>query len=163
MVPYDDERPSWREIDRLRDRSPHTKRRKSSESELEKALRSKWLKERYLKEVEKLFSGKKASAEHDKALKAIHKAYGTNRFNRTVKKYVEEYGLPEDWGTLILLLDHKDPQIVCQALEALKALYPEKGLVEKQGFLSKARVLAMTARKEEVREAAQLVLDEIEA
>jgi len=163
MVPYDDERPSWREIDRLRDRSPHTRRRESSKSELEKALDSKWLKERYLKEVEKLFSGKKGSPEHDKALKAIHKAYGTNRFNRTVKKYVEEFGLPEDWGTLILLLDTKDAGIVCQALEALKALYPEKGLVEKQGFLSKARVLALTARKEEIREAAQLVLEELEA
>jgi len=163
VPPHDDERPSWREIDRLRDRSPHTRRRERSESHLEKALRSKWLKERYLKEVEKFFSGKKGSEEHEKALKAIHRAYGTNRFNRAVKKYIEEYGLPEDWGTLILLLDHKDPGIVCQALEALKNLYPQKGLVEQQGFVSKTRVLAMTARQEEVREAAQSILEEIQA
>ncbi len=162
MVPYDD-RPSWREIDRLRDRSPHTRRRERSESSLEKALRSKWLKEKYLKEVEKLFSGKKGSEEHAKLLKAIHRSYGTSRFNRVVRRYIEEFGLPEDWGTLILLLDHKDPEIVCKALEALKDLYPQKGLVEKQGFVSKARVLAMTARKEKVREAAQLVLEEIRA
>ncbi len=162
MVPYDD-RPSWREIDRLRDRSSHTRRPEKDQPELEKALNSKWLKERYLKEVEKLFSGKKGSAEHDKALKAIHRTYGTTRFNTTVRKYVKEFGLPEDWGTLILLLDAKDVSIVCQALEALKGLYPQKGLVERQGFLSKARVLAMTAQKDEIREAAQVVLEELGA
>ncbi len=164
-MPYDDERerPSWREIDRLRDRSPHTRRRKSSESEIERALKSKWLKERYLKEVEKLFAGKKGSKEHDKALEKIHKSYGTNRFHKAVRDYVKEYGFPEDWGTLILLLDHKDQAIVCEALKALKNLYPEKGLVEQQGFVSKVRVLSMTAKEDEVRDTALMVLEEIGA
>lgn len=159
---YDDERPSWREIDRRRDRSPHTRSRQK-ETQVERALKSKWLKERYLKEVEKLFSGKKGSEEHDKALSRIHKAYGTNRFNKAVKDYVKEYGLPEDWGTLILLLDHREEEIVCQALKALKGLYPSKGPVEQQGFLSKVRVLSMTAKSERVQEEALAVLDELQA
>ncbi len=164
-MPYDDDRdrPSWREIDRMRDRSPHTRRRDHSQTQVEKALKSKWLKERYLKEVEKLFAGKKGSKEHDKALEKIHKSYGTNRFHKAVRDYVKEYGLPEDWGTLILLLDHKDGQIVCQALQALKELYPEKGLVEQQGFVSKVRVLSMTAKEDEVRDTALSVLEEIRA
>jgi len=39
---YDDERerPSWREIDKMRDRSPHTRRRDRSETQIEKALKS---------------------------------------------------------------------------------------------------------------------------
>ncbi len=163
-MPYDDEkeRPSWREIDRLRDRSPHTRRRRE-ETQVERALKNKWLKERYLKEVEKLFAGKKGTREHEKALEKIHKSYGTNRFNKAVKDYVKEYGLPEDWGTLILLLDHRDEEIVCGALRALKKLYPGKGPVEQQGFMSKVRVLSMTAKSEKVQEEALAVLDELQA
>ncbi len=163
-MPYDDEkeRPSWREIDKMRDRSPHTRRRRD-ETSTERALKNKWLKERYLKEVEKLFAGKKGSKEHDKALQKIHKAYGTNRFNKAVRDYVKEYGLPEDWGTLILLLDHKDAEIVCEALRALKGLYPEKGRLEQQGFVSKLRVLSLTSKSEKVQEEAMALLEELQA
>ncbi|OAG28340.1 hypothetical protein [Thermodesulfatator autotrophicus] len=159
---FDDERerPTWREIDKMRDRSPHTRHRKD-ETALESALKDKWMKERYLKEVEKLFAGKKGTPEHDKALSRIHKSYGTNRFNKAVRDYVKEYGLPEDWGTLILLLDHRDVEIVCGAMKALKELYPAKGPVEKQGFLSKMRVLSMTAKSEKVQEEAMALLDEL--
>jgi len=162
-LPYDDERerPSWREIDRLKDRSPHTRRRERSQTEVEKALKSKWLKERYLKEVEKLFAGKKGTKEHEKALAQVHKTYGTNRFHKAVRNYVKEYGFPEDWGTLILFLDHRDTEIVCQALTALKELYPEKGRVERQGFISKVRILSMTAKADEVRDTALHVLHEL--
>lgn len=164
-MPYDEEkeRPSWREIDRMKDRSPHTRRREGAKTGIEKALQSKWLKERYLKEVEKLFSGKKGTKEHDKALEKIHKTYGTSRFHKAVRDYVKEYGFPEDWGTLILFLDHRDAEIICEALSALKALYPEKGRVERQGFISKVRILSMTAKADQVREKALDVLHELEA
>ncbi len=163
-MPYDDERErlSWREIDKLRDRSPHTRRRRE-ETQAERALKNKWLKERYLKEVEKLFAGKKGSKDHEKALQKIHKAYGTNRFTKAVRDYVKEYGLPDDWGTLILLLDHKDAEIVCEALKALKELYPDKGPVEQQGFMSKVRVLSLTSKSERVQEEALAVLEELQA
>ncbi len=163
-MPYDDERerPSWREIDRMRDRSPHTRRRRE-ETQVERALKSKWLKERYLKEVEKLFAGKKGTKEHEKALERIHRSYGTNRFTKAVRDYVKEYGLPEDWGTLILLLDHRDEEIVCEALKALKGLYASKGPVEQQGFMSKVRVLSMTAKSEKIQEEALAVLEELQA
>ncbi len=161
-MPYDDERqrPSWREIDKMRDRSPHTRSRKD-ETELEKALKDRWMKERYLKEVEKLFAGKKGTKDHDKALARIHKSYGTNRFNKAVRDYVKEYGLPEDWSTLILLLDHRDDKIVCEAMQALKAIYPSKGPLEQQGFISKIKVLSMTAKSAKVQEEAMVLLEEL--
>ncbi len=163
MAAYDDdrERPSWREIDRRRDRSRHTSRQREPLSQVERALKSPWLKHKYMEELEKLFSGKKASPEHQKLYQAIHKTYGSNKFHRTVEKYLQEYGLPEDWGTLILLLDHKKPEIVRKALEALKALYPQKGLLERQGFVSKVKILALTAKDELLRAEAENTLEEV--
>ncbi|WP_456432685.1 hypothetical protein [Thermosulfuriphilus sp.] len=163
MAPYDDERerPSWREIDRRRDRSRHTSRHREPLSRVERALKSPWLKQKYMEELEKLFSGKKGTKEHQKLYEAIHKTYGSNKFHRTVERYIQEYGLPEDWGTLILLLDHKKPEIVRQALEALKGLYPQKGLVEKQGFISKVKIIALTAEDDLLRADAETTLEEI--
>ncbi len=114
-----------------------------------------------MEELEKLFSGKKGTKEHQKLYEAIHKTYGSNKFHRTVERYIQEYGLPEDWGTLILLLDHKKPEIVRQALEALKGLYPQKGLVEKQGFISKVKIIALTAEDDLLRADAETTLEEI--
>ncbi len=163
---YDDEyyerRPSWREIDRRRDRSPHTRLREKHERQgLEKTLaRSSWLKEKYLREVEKLFSGKKGTPEHEKALKKLQNAYGTRRFTKVARDYVREYGLPEDWSTLLLLLEVSDENLICETLESLRRLAPERSPIERQGFLAKVRSLLLVTESARVRACAEKILAE---
>lgn len=156
----DEKKKSWREIDKLRDRSRHRGRQRRDErGALEKALQDKRMKDRYLKEAERLFQGPKGRPEHAKDLRAIHDSYGTPRFGRAVRHYVETYGLPDEWGTLLLLLDLTDqPRIVCQAIEALGRMAPNKGTVERKGLLGKLRVLALTACDPEIQENAQAEL-----
>lgn len=156
-------RPSWREIDRRKDRSLYSRVREKREKETvqEDINRSSWLKEKYLKEVEKLFAGKKGQPEHEKALKRLKNAYGTQRFTRVAREYVKSYGLPEDWNTLLLLLEAKDGAIVCEALEALAKLVPEKGPLERQGFLAKVRTLSLTSENSRVKRTAQKILEEL--
>ncbi|MGD8774236.1 MAG: hypothetical protein PVF44_02890 [Syntrophobacterales bacterium] len=153
------ERPSWREIDRKRDRSRHVSRDKSSRQE--KSLRSTWAKEQYLKEVDKLFQGEKGGKEHKKALNAIHSHYGTSKFAASVKKYLKTYGLPEDWSTLMLLLDYKDVEVVVQVIEALKTLAVERSLVEREGFKNKLEILSITGSSSQVTSLAERVLAEL--
>ena len=163
---YDDDyyerRPSWREIDRRRDRSSHTrlKERHERESTQRALTRSGWLKEKYLKEVEKLFSGKKGTPEHEKALKKLQNAYGTKRFTKAARDYVKEYGLPEDWNTLILLLEVNDEKLICDTLESLSRLAPERSPIERQGFLAKVRSLLMVTESTRVRACAEKILAE---
>ena len=137
------EKPSWRDIDRKRDRSRHVSRDEQSRSE--KSLQSTWAKDQYLKEVDKLFQGKKGSKEHKAALNAIHNNYGTSKFASSVKKYLEKYGIPDDWSTLMLLLDYKDDEVLVQVIDALKDIAPERSRVERQGFKDKLEILAITA------------------
>jgi hypothetical protein len=137
------EKPSWREIDRKRDRSRHVSRDEHSRGE--KSLRSTWAKEQYLKEVDKLFQGEKGSKEHKAALNAIHNNYGTSKFAGAVKKYLKKYGIPDDWSTLMLLLDYKGDEVLVQVIEALKEIAPERSPVERQGFKDKLEILAITA------------------
>ena len=139
----DRDRPSWREIDRKRDRSRHVTRDKTSRKE--KSLRSTWAKQQYLKEVGKFFQGEKGGKEHKVALDAIHRHYGTGKFASAVKKYLKKYGIPDDWSTLMLLLDYKDDKVLVQVIEALKEIALERSPLERQGFKDKLEILSFTA------------------
>jgi len=150
---------SWKEIDRKRDRGRGAGHRKDERSNLERVLEDPRMKERYLQEAEKLFMGAKGRPEHSKDLMAIHESYGRTRFLSTVRHYVDTYGMPQDWGALLLILDIKnDSELVCKAIEALCELVGEKGTVEQKGLKSKLRVLSLTARNPEIREAAEIQL-----
>jgi hypothetical protein len=153
------EKPSWREIDRKRDRSRHASRDEHSRSE--KSLRSTWAKEQYLKEMDKLFQGKKGSKEHKAALNAIHNHYGTGKFASSVRKYLEKYGIPDDWSTLMLLLDYKDDEVLVQVMGALKEIAPERSRVERQGFKDKLEILAITASSSTIISLAEKVSREL--
>lgn len=160
MVRYHDEderdQISWREIDRRRDRSPHAP--KEPPRERERPRRSDWLKKKYRKEVEKLFMGKKGTKKHQKALDDLDRLHGTDQFDEAVRNYLEEYGLPEDWSTLSLLLDYSDPEKVSEVLRVMRSLYDERTPMEKQGFKAKLDILAMTTNDSDLREVAEEIL-----
>lgn len=164
---YDDDyysrRPSWREIDRRKDQSLHRrlKEKREKESAPKAIQQSEWLKEKYLKEVEKLFAGKKGQPGYEKALKKLQNAYGTPRFNKVARDFVKEYGLPEEWNLLLLFLEAKESQLVSEALEVLIKLYPERSPLEKQGFQAKVRTLSLVSDSEAIKQKAKKILEEI--
>ena len=165
MAPRDDyddderERPSWREIDRRRDRSRHVSREQRGQRE--RALRSPWAKKQYLREADKLFKGKEGSKAHKDALDAIHRSYGTGKFAPSVKKYLKEFGLPTDWGTLVLLLDYKDDEVLAETIDALKSLVGERSSVERQALKNKLEILTFTAASGRVMSLAEAALREL--
>lgn len=153
-----DERPSWSEIDKRKDRSSHVTREKS-ESRRKPSARDEWVKKQYKKEIDKLFKGtKEETEEQKKARKEIANTYGTNKFNNAVKQYVKQYGLPGDWSTLILMLDHKDKAVVVETLEELRKRAAESSAAEQEGFKSRVKIIAMTAEDESLRDCAEHIL-----
>jgi hypothetical protein len=156
MNSYDDderERPSWRDRDRKKDRSKHVSGDKPAFRP--KSAKAQWAQKQYLKEVENLFKGKKASKDHGIAHEAIHRYSGTGKFNATVKKYIAEYDLPDDWSTLFLLLDYKELKVVKRVIAVLKEKSQEEPLNIKEGFKSKLRIIAMTTPDSELKEIAE--------
>ncbi len=158
MSDYDD-KPSWSEIDKKKDSSQHTSE-EPSESRA-KSPKKEWIHKMYLKEIDSLFKGKKGSKEHTSALEAIHKKTGTKQFNTVVKKYVKEYGLPDDWSTLFLMIDYKDINTVQQVLNALMEMLDEEPLTVKEGFRSKLNIIAMTSSNEKLRQLAEETLEDL--
>jgi hypothetical protein len=160
MVRYQDEdereKISWREIDRKKDRSPYAP--KEIPQDRERSHRSEWVMKKYRKEADKLFMGKKGTKKHQKARSDIDRYHGTDQFEAAVKAYLNQYGLPDDWSTLSLVLDYSDPEEVLKALTAMKALYETRSLMEKQGFKAKVDILAMTASDSDLRDFAEDML-----
>ncbi len=153
------EKPSWREIDRRRDRSPHAP--KEAPQDRPRSRRSEWVMKKYRKEADKLFMGRKGTKKHQKALSDIERYNGTDQFEGVVKVYLDQYGLPDDWTTLSLLLDYSDPQTVLQALQAMKGLYEGRTPAEKRGFKAKVDILAMTAGDRDLRDSAEEALKDL--
>ena len=160
MVRYrdEDEREgiSWREIDRKKDRSPYAP--KETPEDRGRSRRSEWVMRKYRKEVDKLFMGKKGTKKHQKARNDIDRYHGTDQFETAVKSYLDQYGLPDDWSTLSLLLDYSDAEQVLQVLTAMKDLYEARTPMEKQGFKAKLDILAMTAHDSDLRDFAEEML-----
>ncbi|PMP67977.1 MAG: hypothetical protein C0190_02230 [Thermodesulfobacterium geofontis] len=139
---------SWREIDKLKDRSGFSKVRKKFErAERGLSKNDHKTKEKYLKELEKLFINKE-EIEKQNFIETLHKNYGTKNFKKLAKEFVEKYGIPDDWRTLLLFLDLDDRNLVLSALEKLKEDFPKRNISEKQGILSKLKTLALTSKDE---------------
>ena len=152
----DREKLSWREIDKMRDHSRHVSG--EPKSFRERSLRSDWAKKQHLKEAEKFFLGKKGTDEYKKAYAALHDKYGSPGFEEAAKKFIQEFGPPDDWGTLILILDAKDPAVAREALAPLKGLYEKRSPIEQKGLKGKLKILAITARDKNLREEVEKML-----
>jgi|YelNatPaOPRAMG01_1025707.scaffolds.fasta_scaffold04651_6 hypothetical protein len=153
------EKLSWREIDKLRDRSRHVSR--EPKSYRERSLKSDWARKQHLREAEKFFQGVKGTEAYQKAYNALHEKYGSPEFPKALKAFLEQFGLPDDWGTLLLVLDYADPKWVKESLQLLKNMYPSRSLIEQKGFKGKLKILATTSADKQVRAECAKVLEEI--
>ncbi len=112
---------SWREIDKLKDRSGFAKvRSKMEREERFKANRAQEsAKKEYLKELEKLFQNKK-DHEREEALKKLSQHIGKREFKKMALEFLEKFGLPLDVLALLLFLDSKDKELILRVLEFVK-------------------------------------------
>ncbi len=155
----DREKLSWREIDQMRDHSRHVSGGKSYK---ERSLKSDWAKKQHLREAEKFFQGKKGTEEYKKAYTKLHEKYGGPGFKETARKFIREFGMPDDWGTLILLMDSDNPEWVKNAITGLMGLYEKRTPIEQKGFKGKLKILSMTAKDKNLRKDADRILGEIQ-
>ncbi len=154
------DRPSWREMDKRRDRSRHRseENRREPRGERERAI-SKSAKDAYLKKLDKkLFGGKKKGA--GEAETAVREARGTRRFSDICDAYIEKEGFPESGGLLLLFLDHENPEIVLRAIDALIVHAREKSVDRDSLGKALQRVKAMTDDAD-VEAAAEELLEDI--
>jgi hypothetical protein len=146
------DKPNWRDRDRSRDRSRHVAQGEQG------GEGSRWAKKEFLRKADRLFQPnrpKKLPAEQRKALNEIHCTAGSKKSEAAVTLYLNQYGLPGDWSTLMLLMERDEAGTVIPVIQALKQLYADQGLEEQRGFRSKLNIIAMTTKDDDIRVCAE--------
>jgi len=157
MAPRDDddrERLTWKEIDQRRDRQQHQAPKKARLPKKE----AERVRQQALRQAEALFKGKRGRPEYQTALRKLEAYHGTKKFENYVKLFLQEYGLPEEWGALNRLLDYPEPAVAGEVLQAMAGQVASRSRVEQQGFKGRVQVLALTSPHLEVRRQAEEVL-----
>jgi hypothetical protein len=152
------ERPSWREIDQRRDGSRHGEKAPPPVPKVQAEM----IRKQALAQAEALFKGKRTRPEYPTDLRKLEAAHGSKRFSALAKKFLEDYGLPEEWGALTRLLDYDDPAVGAEVLRAMAGQMERRSRVEKQGFKGRLQVLTLTSPHLEVRRVAEEILAEFE-
>jgi len=155
----DREKLSWREIDNLRNRSRHVS--SDSKSFRERSLKTDWARKQHLREADKFFLGKKGTEAYKTAYAALQEKYGTPQFADALKTFIQEFGLPDDWGTLLLILDRPNPEWIKQALATMKEMYPKRSLLEQRGLKGKIKVIASTTKDRDLQQECNRLLEEL--
>jgi hypothetical protein len=164
MSNYDDDRPNWREIDRNKDKSGFYGRQDKGEKKeggVREGPKDRWQSGRVKEALDRLFMGKKGTIEHNKLYKKVHQSYGSGTFLRNVIKYIEQYGLPDDAPTLLLVFDTRDKDIILSTIDKLKEIYAKLPQPQKDDVLRKLSIVAMSDRSKEIRLKAEEILEEL--
>jgi hypothetical protein len=162
----DGERPkkSWRELDRMRDRSKHVGGAKPAEAprERERSKMSRTALDRAFTDglVGKLVAAKEGgSIPEDKSkrpelLKKIRISESRAEVNAAIDELLAFSDFPDDWDVLIRALDHDKSDVLQRALTRLAKLLETERPPRRGALLQRVIGLAENADEDEVRELA---------
>ena len=164
---------SWSEIDKMRDKSRHTRgggdREKSPE---DKRRESSGAYGTYKKDIDKVFSGaeipaylKAALPKGDgegrlKLLGAIRRSTDEEELADAMRAYLEKYDdFPDDFELMQRVMDYPDEAVQLKVLRQLKRMAEFMPVPHKKQFILKIDGLAMLADDDDLRELAEELAD----
>ena len=152
------DKPSWRDLDRKRDRSAH-----SSPDERDKApvmgSKAAWQKQRESTLARSAAESLFKSPEKDKGAAAIMKAEGAEAIAAALEGYRSRNGsLPEDPDALVQALSIPDGNLQLELLAALDIALAGVSGPHKDNLLAQIRIFRMSTRHMDARKAAVQVL-----
>jgi len=139
----DDDRLSWRERDKLKDRSRHRTDEKPEGSGGRKQQAQ--MKTFALQQAKKLFTPKK-NPQQLQAEEALEAVKGQPAFDPLAQAYFDTYGVTQDWHVQLLLTGAGISSIAVPAIEALALSAAGLGPAEKRAISSQLKILAMTGK-----------------
>ncbi|MBI3073568.1 MAG: hypothetical protein HYY84_15765 [Deltaproteobacteria bacterium] len=176
-----DDKPSWREIDKARDKSRHGSREAPSGGRVGRARTSaskgyRQKLDRLFKEgtlgaaVAKLLDAEEgdaaipiraeespANTTHAELLKIARKSEEHVARLNAVKRLVTEFELPGDFDVLGLALEHAEGRVRCASLERLEKLIAEGPPARKASLLQRLRMVEETSDDVEERKLVEKV------
>lgn len=144
-----DDRPrkSWRDIDKMRDKSRH---RDDRDGPVGLGPRGQRSQKSYRAALDRLFesgrigelvdqkspgSEKPSRENRIKLMRQVRDAVGRDEVTRAVDRLVDAFGLPDDWDVLVRVLEHREAPRQLQAMERMDALLEQDARPRRTGAL----------------------------
>jgi hypothetical protein len=152
---YDDDdrdKPSWRDLDRKRDRSNHRPGEGAHAPKSRRDVQEAFHK----KQLENLFKpGANLTSDQKKLLKKIRDAKGDEAINKACQAYLKKFDMPRDWENLTLFLDSTEPTITLPALDGMGKIFPSQAKSAQDNFKQQLKLIKMMATNRDIRTKAE--------
>ena len=162
---YDDddrEKPSWRDIDKMKDRGGRAKERRDEQP---RPKRTTYAKMQYKKKLEEFFSVGKKKEDKVKLeeLKKVKDIKNRNAYMKAADEFIKKYGMPKDLDFLLSMLDHRETENVCKSLELIEQMYKDETETRQDIIKQKVHILEMTASDPKVQGMAEEILSRMKS
>lgn len=150
-----DDRPSWRDIDRTRDRSSHTDQHKPiGGGGGGKPGADRYYKAALEKAMKKRLDAVFADPERDGAARAVREAVTGAERTEATGAYLDRYGVPEDFETLMSMAEVKDDAVFAQVVPPMAELWDEQPPTRRKVAKQLLQLRLMRVRDKEARKVA---------
>ena len=153
----DDDAPSWRDIDRGRDESRHTDQNKPAHGNPRANDHS------YKARLDKAWKERAAAVfadpKRDKAGKKVQEAATASERKDAATAYLDEYGIPEDFETLMAMAEVKDDVIFAQVLPPMADLWDDQPASRRKIATQMLQMRLMRVRDNDARKIASQLID----
>lgn len=153
----DDDAPSWRDIDRGRDESRHTEQNKPAYRDRRANDHS------YKAHLDKAWKERAAAVfanpERDKAGKKVQEAATASERKEAAEAYLSEYGIPEDFETLMSMAEVKDDAVFAQVLPPMAEQWDEQPASRRKVAAQMLQMRLMRVRDNDARKLASQLIE----
>jgi hypothetical protein len=153
----DDDAPSWRDIDRGRDESRHTDQNKPAFGDRRANDHS------YKARLDKAWKERAAAVfdnpERNKAGKKIQEAASASERKEAAEVYLSEFGVPEDFETLMAMAEVKDDAVFAQVLPPMAEQWEEQPASRRKIAVQMLQMRLMRVRDNDARKLATSLID----
>lgn len=151
---YDrDERRSWRDIDRGRDKSRHTDQNRPAPGQggFGKSNKDRYYKAKLDKLMKEKLDNVFADPERDGMAREIQDAVTHGERQEKAAAYLEKYGLPEDFETLMAMSEVKDDELFAQVIPAVAERWDDQPDSRRKLAVERLQMRLMRVRDKDAR------------
>lgn len=122
---------------------------------------TQWAANSYKRRIDERLFGKKGDAGRQRMAERLRESHGTANLTRIYREYVKGYGMPDDMGLLMLLLELEEEGEALKVIEALEAASESAPVEQKNLLKSRLRNLEMSTSSDALADAASGLLDRL--
>lgn len=121
----------------------------------------RWASEAFKRRIDERLFGRKGDAGRQRMVQRLRDAHGTPQFLRVYREFVKGYGMPDEIGLLMFLLELDDEREVLKVIDALEAAVENAPGEQRSLLKSRLKNVEMSTTSDALADAATELLERL--